>query len=570
MRHPFKTILFLLPLLFAQAAYGGIDSDLLEAAKAGDTAKVEQLLEQGADVNAKDKNGKTALMNAAFNGHTGSAMVLLEAGADVNAKDKNGWTALIEAVNGGHTETVKALMDAGADVNAKEDEYGMTALTVAAEKGHAEIVEILKQAGAVAAEELLELEAEAVPPPAEEGLSEAAAAMKVAAEEPPAEEAAAEEAAAAEPPAERVAARKRHAEEAAAERVEMLKGVAKEAAAEEEYSVVDVYYATDREKTDSSIPSDYYSGNRDKRRKLNYGICEVSIPKEHTKGELESPWFRSVLGRFRGDPTEHVVLLTVSRSTRKYFFASLSDKMAAASDKSALVFIHGYNVSFEDAARRTAQMAHDLEFPGVPLMYSWPSDGKKIAYSSDLQDAEWTVPRLKKFLLSIAKDTGAEDIHIIAHSMGNQALTRAFHSIFQEVRDTVAADGRKLFTQIFLAAPDIDADVFRDLSAAFTSLAEHTTLYCSEKDKALLAAREYQGGYPRAGDKPIIIDGIDTIDASLLDTSFIGHSYYGDHVSVISHIIYVITKNLPPAKKLILKKIDTSEGAYWKLIPTTD
>ncbi len=54
MKPSLKAILFLLPLLFAQTAYGDINSDLIEAAKAGDTAEVEKLLEQGADVNAKE------------------------------------------------------------------------------------------------------------------------------------------------------------------------------------------------------------------------------------------------------------------------------------------------------------------------------------------------------------------------------------------------------------------------------------------------------------------------------------------------------------------------------------
>jgi ankyrin repeat protein len=67
--------------LATQAAYGDINSDLLEAAEAGDTARVEQLLEQGADVNAKDKDGYTALMLAAFSGHTETVKTLLDAGA---------------------------------------------------------------------------------------------------------------------------------------------------------------------------------------------------------------------------------------------------------------------------------------------------------------------------------------------------------------------------------------------------------------------------------------------------------------------------------------------------------
>ncbi len=72
---------------------------------------------------------------------------LLDAGADVNAKDNNGETALIQAASTGHTETVQALLDAGADVDA-EGAFEMTALMWAKRKGHTEIVELLKKAGA--------------------------------------------------------------------------------------------------------------------------------------------------------------------------------------------------------------------------------------------------------------------------------------------------------------------------------------------------------------------------------------------------------------------------------------
>ena len=110
----FSVVLFLLPLLFAETAYGDINVDLLEAAEADNTAKVEQLLKQGADVNAGTGGSGTALMFAA---------------------------------GMGQTEMVKALIEAGVDLNAKQED-GMTVLMVAAERGHTEIVEILKRAGA--------------------------------------------------------------------------------------------------------------------------------------------------------------------------------------------------------------------------------------------------------------------------------------------------------------------------------------------------------------------------------------------------------------------------------------
>jgi hypothetical protein len=121
---------------------GNLNSDLLTAAKQGDTNQVKDLLDRGADVNAKHKGGQTALMYAVIKGHTDTIKILLDKGADVNAKDMYGDTALMEATFKGHTDTIKILLDRGADVNAK-DEDGYTASMYAKERGYTEIVELL-------------------------------------------------------------------------------------------------------------------------------------------------------------------------------------------------------------------------------------------------------------------------------------------------------------------------------------------------------------------------------------------------------------------------------------------
>ena len=55
-------------------------------------------------------------------------------------------------------------------------------------------------------------------------------------------------------------------------------------------------------------------------------------------------------------------------------------------------------VSFEDAARRTAQIAHDLGLPLVPMLYSWPSEGAVLRYGTDAANVEWTIPHFTEFL----------------------------------------------------------------------------------------------------------------------------------------------------------------------------
>jgi len=136
----------LLTLSLISPAYPqDINSELIEAAKNGQTGKVQSLLKAGADPNARNIFGLTALMQGS---QVDTAQALLDGGADVNAKHReHGGTALDGAALNGYTDKVQVLLARGADVNARADNGG-TALSRAAKKGHGEIVRLLEEAGA--------------------------------------------------------------------------------------------------------------------------------------------------------------------------------------------------------------------------------------------------------------------------------------------------------------------------------------------------------------------------------------------------------------------------------------
>lgn len=127
----------------------GQNGRLLAAASLGDIFSVQQLVNQGADIDARASNGTTALMGASYAGYPRTAQFLIARGAQVNAKSADGLTALHYAAGAGYSEIVGSLLDAGADPNAKTAE-GVTPLMKAAQAGHEKTVERLVAGGATA------------------------------------------------------------------------------------------------------------------------------------------------------------------------------------------------------------------------------------------------------------------------------------------------------------------------------------------------------------------------------------------------------------------------------------
>ena len=323
--------------------------------------------------------------------------------------------------------------------------------------------------------------------------------------------------------------------------------------------MVGIYYATDR-----ALENGVYTGERDTSvDPIKYGLCEVSIPPEHRAGMIERPSFWRF--EFKEDPAQHVVLRNVNQMGKEAVFESIAQQFRSLQNiprKRVLVFIHGYNNSFEDAALRTAQLHYDLDFPGVSMFYSWPSDRQALSYLSDGQDIEWSTPNIARFLEDLESNDGIDDVYLIAHSMGNRGLTKALLNLKQ-------AGGGSKIKEIILAAADMDADLFnRDIAPRFSRFFPRTTIYASSSDLALRGSGAFSEtarvGEIRNGAPTVsVLPKIDIIDASTIATDFVGHSYFGDNTSVISDIKLLVDEDKAPPRPF-LKAIMSSIGKYWE------
>ena len=322
------------------------------------------------------------------------------------------------------------------------------------------------------------------------------------------------------------------------------------------YAIVKVFYATDRAKTGDSAPNDRYGPSRGK---LVYGVADISIPRDHRMGTLEGPAISKL--EFRENPESHVVLMAIAERDRTSFFRELGAKIAASPKRNALVFIHGYNITFAEAARRTGQLAYDLAFDGAPLFYSWPSQGNVPGYVIDANNTDWTVTHLKDVIGGLVERSGADNVYVIAHSLGSRALVEAVSDLRYE-RPGVRAKIR----EVILAAPDIDTEIFvRDIAPRIAGDGIGVTLYASGSDTAMIASRNLHG-YPRAGDSSrglAIARGVESIDASGAGTDFVGHAYYGDSASIISDMFEIIHHGKRAAARGSLVPAGEASARYW-------
>jgi esterase/lipase superfamily enzyme len=147
--------------------------------------------------------------------------------------------------------------------------------------------------------------------------------------------------------------------------------------------------------------------------------------------------------------------------------------------------------------------------------------------------------------------------------MGNRPLLRALQEFSVDTRRQIR------FRQVILAAPDVDADVFRSLARAIRTTADRVTLYASSKDEALAMSKTIHG-YPRAGESGpglVTAEGIDTIDASAVDTDFLGHSYPTGSRSVLSDIYYLIRDGRQPGERFGMRAAVNRAPGLWSFDP---
>lgn len=327
-------------------------------------------------------------------------------------------------------------------------------------------------------------------------------------------------------------------------------------------NVVEFYYATNRKRSDASAswaatnPSapdgnptaqgwnDVADYTGERNSSLAYGAIRVRVPEEHQIGKLELAQdlhiFKLTIWHVTPDQRKYFIIRSIQETDKAKWIAAISsdNRRKDTRDKKALIFVHGFNTKFQDAAFRTAQIVGDLQFRGTPVLFSWPSRGEIADYLYDKDSALGSRDALLQVVRNL-NEAGINDISIIAHSMGNLVAVDA-------LANSSATQSPAAIAQLVMAAPDVDRDMFIEEIPKLAKVAKGLTLYASSKDKALQLSMRVAGNIPRAGDVPLIgpvvLSPLVTIDVSAL----------GDELFGLNHNTFATARNVLDDLKLLL------------------
>jgi len=230
---------------------------------------------------------------------------------------------------------------------------------------------------------------------------------------------------------------------------------------------VRVWYGTNRlllteTPTDGDAVIDVVSGLGESGDRLRLGRADVWLPKLIEQGgdreRGETPHVQGSISADSDKLAEYVFLTRITSTGRENFVTTLQGALSDQDSSGILLFIHGFNVQFDEALVRAAQLSTDLSREnsfdiGVPVLYSWPSAGALSLddYQGDRARSLAAAPYLEEFLDILTEDLTTSRVNIIAHSMGNRVLTQALEDYARDYLERHNRDDLE-FRIMFVAA----------------------------------------------------------------------------------------------------------------------
>ena len=256
---------------------------------------------------------------------------------------------------------------------------------------------------------------------------------------------------------------------------------------------------------------------------------------------------------------------------------AITTRLKAAQQKDVILYVHGFNNSFENAVLGLNDVWHFSGRHGVPIAYTWPSgSGNLLGYFTDRESGEYTVYHFKETMRALSAIPEIENIHIIAHSRGTDVSTTALRELVIEARAAGKNPRQTLkIKNLILAAPDLDYGVVtqRLIAEKFGPAFGQITIYMNEEDSALGIAQTLMKGIrfgkltanKQSEREAQIFQNVKNVSfVNVTDVrGWIGHAYFSEHPGALSDIITLIkTGSRPGTSERPLTNID---GNFWAL-----
>ena len=319
-----------------------------------------------------------------------------------------------------------------------------------------------------------------------------------------------------------------------------------------------LFYATNRGLTGKQETSAAF-GNQ--AGSLSYGRVQVDVKRQPTMKNLET----AAITKFENviDLENFAVAGKFTPLTHEQWLAEVKARASKFNKAGVLLFIHGYNNTFVEAAAVAGQLTYDLAFPGASVLFSWPSQGKLLEYKQDSVQATAAAPSLAAVINDLTALQAEGPVYIVAHSMGNQVL---LGGLKQFLKDSKAGQSRAL-TAVVMAAPDVPQENFKKLwGEDLTDNGIYPTLYASSNDLAIVASeKENKNLRLGSGGKAMFaMSYMVSIDASAVTKAFFStnHAYFRDNDTVTGDLFGLIRERKAAEQRPKLKRVKEDYSSW--------
>ncbi|MBB4063863.1 alpha/beta hydrolase [Gellertiella hungarica] len=294
-------------------------------------------------------------------------------------------------------------------------------------------------------------------------------------------------------------------------------------------SRVDMLVATTR--APSGDPATLFSGERGTDLKVD--AVTISIPPDRMRQAGQVQWPKKV----PADPSREFATLGVE-PVEKVDEQRQWMRAHGGRNRRVMIFVHGFNNTYEDSVYRFAQIVHDSRADVAPVVFTWPSRASVFDYAYDRESTNYSRDALEELLQRVADDSSVGEVTIMAHSMGSWLAVEA-------IRQMAIRDGRvsPKITQVLLASPDLDVDVFAQQIRSLGPQKPQFTVFVSSDDRALDLSRRISGNVDRLGQVDPTVEpyrtafmnaGIRVIDLTRLKgQDGLGHNKFADSPEVV-------------------------------------